>query len=86
MDKIEIFINRLKKLGISIDLINNYPWIYINKINNIKVKEKFMAEHGFTLVFLPIRNDQELFFSNIKEIFKIIRNYECERKSKCNSK
>jgi len=52
MDKIEIFIKRLKKIGIEIELAGNLPWIYLQRINGKHVTEKFMAEHGFTLAFL----------------------------------
>ena len=75
MDRLDIFIHRMKKLGIDIKLVGNYPWIYIDKINEIKVLEKFEGNHGFTIAFLPIKMDQELEFTNISEIFKLIRKY-----------
>jgi len=74
-DKLGVFINRLNKIGIKIELVNNYPWIYIDKINGKKVTEKLDGNHGFTIAFLPIRNNQELNFTDISEIFKLIRNY-----------
>lgn len=74
-DKLAIFIQRMKKLGIDIKLVGNYPWIYIDEINNKKVKEKFEGNHGFTIAFLPIRSDQEINFTNIGEIFRLIRKY-----------
>lgn len=75
MDKITIFIARLKKNGVNITLGNNYPWIYIDKINGKVVTEKFQANHGFTLAFIPIRKNVELEFTDISEIFKLIRKY-----------
>lgn len=75
MKKLEIFIIRMKKLNINIELLGNYPWIYINTINGKRVKETFEAEHGFTIAFSPIRKDQKLEFTNISEIFKLIRKY-----------
>jgi len=75
MDKIEIFINRLKKIGINIELSSNLPWIYLTKINNKKVKETFLGEHGFTIMFYPIRKEQGFKFTDITEIFKLIRKY-----------
>lgn len=74
-DKITIFINRIKKLGINIELVGNVPWIYIDKINGKRVTEKFQAKHGFTLAFYPIRKDQELKFTDLSEIFKLIKKY-----------
>ena len=74
-DKIEVFIDRMKKLNINIELSGNFPWIYINKINDKRVTEIFQANHGFTIAFLPIKNDKEIEFTDIKEIFKLIRKY-----------
>jgi len=75
MNKIEIFIKRLEKINIIIKLVANYPWIYITEINNKKVIETFRANHGFTLAFMPVRKTQELEFSDITEIFKLLRKY-----------
>lgn len=74
-DKIKIFVERLQKLGITVELSSNYPWLYMTKVNGKTVTEKFQANHGFTIAFLPIRINQELKFTNITEIFKIIRKY-----------
>ena len=75
MHKVDIFIKRMEKLNIKIELMGNFPWVYIDKINGKKVKETFQADHGFTLCFLPIRTGQELKFTDITEIFKLIRKY-----------
>ena len=74
-NKLDVFIQRLKKIGINVSLSSNVPWIYIDTINGKKVIEKFEANHGFTIAFLPIRKDQELKFTDIGEIFKLIREY-----------
>jgi hypothetical protein len=75
LDKLTVFVNRMKRIGIDIALAGNYPWIYINEINGVRVTEKFEADHGFTIAFLPIRADKELAFTDITEIFKLIRKY-----------
>jgi hypothetical protein len=75
LDKLTIFVNRMKRLGIDIKLAGNYPWIYIHEINGVRVTEKFEGEHGFTIAFLPVRADKELVFTDITEIFKLIRKY-----------
>lgn len=75
LDKLTIFVNRLKKIGVEIKLAGNYPWIYIHEINGKRVTEKFEADHGFTVAFLPIRKDKELVFTDITEIFNLIRKY-----------
>ena len=80
-DKIKVFVKRLKKLGIEVKLMGNYPWVYIEEICGIKVKERFLGNHGFTLIFLPPRLDSPVSeFTDIKEIFKLIRKYVEETK------
>jgi hypothetical protein len=75
-DKITRFVERLKKIGIDVKLSGNFPWVYIDEICGIRVTEKFEANHGFTLIFLPGRNDSPVSeFTDIEEIFKLIRKY-----------
>lgn len=74
-DKLTIFVERMKRIGIDIKLAGNYPWIYINSINDKRVIEKFLGNHGFTIAFMPIKKDKELEFTDIKEIFNLIRKY-----------
>lgn len=73
------FVERLKKIGIEVELAGNYPWIYLDKINGKKVTEKFEGNHGFTIGFIPIRVETKFHFTDIGEIFKILRKY-----GKCN--
>jgi hypothetical protein len=69
----------LKKLGIEVELSGNFPWVYINEICGIRVTERFEANHGFTVMFLPGRNDSPPSeFTDITEIFKLIRKYNRE--------
>ena len=78
-DKITRFVERLKKIGIDVKLSGNFPWVYIDEICGIKVKERFEGNHGFTLIFLPVRNDSPPSeFTDITEIFKLIRKYSRE--------
>jgi hypothetical protein len=80
-DKITRFIERLKKIGIDVKLSGNYPWVYIDEICGIKVTEKFEANHGFTLIVLPGRNDSPVSeFTDITETFNLIRKYTKEVK------
>jgi hypothetical protein len=74
-DKITIFLARLKKIGIEVKLGGNYPWIYIEHINGKSVTETFQANHGFTLAFTPIKKGKEIEFTDITEIFKLIRKH-----------
>jgi len=75
-DKIKVFVERLKKLGIEVKLQGNFPWVYIDEICGLKVEERFEGNHGFTLIFLPGRLDSPPSeFTDITEIFKLIRKY-----------
>jgi len=51
MNKLEMFCNRLGKIGIDIKLEGNYPWIYIYSINGKRVIEQFHGNHGWTIAF-----------------------------------
>ena len=78
-DKLGVFIERLKKIGIDVKLSGNFPWVYLDEICGIRVKETFQANHGFTVMFLPTRNDSPVSeFTDIGEIFKLIRKYKNE--------
>jgi uncharacterized protein YkuJ len=70
-------INRLKSIGIEVDVWTNYPWIYLYKINGTQVQEKdfFLSEHGFCLAIHPLRESDRFKFTDISKIFKIIRKY-----------
>jgi hypothetical protein len=68
---------RLKKIGVNVELVGNYPWIYLEKVNGNRVKREdfFLGNHGFTIAFLPIRKDQKMELTDIKKVFEIIRKY-----------
>lgn len=75
MNKIDTFMRRMGRIGIDLRLSMNYPWIYLTHVNGKKVDELFMANHGFTIAFMPIRENQELQFTDIGRIFDLIRKY-----------
>ena len=75
MEKLDVFIKRLERVGIKVKLGMNVPWVYIDEINGKRVTEKFQAEHGFTVAFLPIKNGAEIKFTNITKIFELLRKY-----------
>ena len=80
-DKLGVFIERLKKIGIDVKLSGNFPWVYLTEINGVRVTESFAANHGFTVMFLPGRNDSPPSdFTDTEEIFKLIRKYVKEAK------
>lgn len=74
-EKLDTFVNRLKKINIEVSLVFNFPWIYLERINGHKVEEKFEGNHGFTIGFLPISPDKPFHFTDLSMIFKVIRKY-----------
>jgi hypothetical protein len=74
------FGNRLKKLGIKVELSMNVPWIYLDKVNGKRVTETLHSEHSFTVAWFPANIDQKAHFTDLKTIFKIIRKYVNETK------
>jgi len=74
-DKLTTLVDRLRRVGVDLELAGNYPWIYIDSINGARVTEKFMANHGFTIAFYPIRADKQVELTDLSEIFKLIRKY-----------
>ena len=69
------FRRRMTKLGIELELVGNYPWVYIEKINGKRVTEKFCGNHGFTLCFLPIRVGQKMELTDISRVIELVRKY-----------
>ena len=65
---------RLLDLDIDITCIGNYPWVYLDKVNGNRVKEKFMARHGFTIATVS-GPAGKIELTDIKKIFQIIRKY-----------
>lgn len=68
--KLEKLKRRLKNLQIDIEYSLNYPWVYLDTINNKQVMETFYGNHGYTVAFIT-RDD----FTDLKKIFKLIRMY-----------
>ena len=77
MNEIEVFVNRLKKIGIEIELVGNIPWIYLNKVNGNRVKpEDYNANHGYTVAWYPVRlGDIPHLDDDLKRTFEVIRKY-----------
>jgi hypothetical protein len=78
MNEVTIFINRLKKIGIELELAGNYPWIYLEKVNGNRVQPEdwINANHGYAIAYSPVRPDQDYSLDHDwKEMFRIIRKY-----------
>lgn len=74
-DVLEAFQDRMLKLGINVELVGNYPWVYIESINGKRVTETFRSDHGFTIAFIPIRLGQKLEITDISEVMNLVRKY-----------
>ena len=78
MNEVEIFINRMKRIGIELELASNYPWIYLEKVNGnaVQPEDWINANHGYTIAWSPVRNGQDYRLDyDWKEMFRIIRKY-----------
>lgn len=68
---IESFVLRLKRIGIEVELLGNYPWVYLTKVNGIKVQGKYLSDYGFTAFFRGSTDkitDTKIVFDKIREI------------------
>jgi hypothetical protein len=77
MEKLNVFIRRMKKLGIHVQLVGNYPWIYIDNVNGNKIKKEdfYCGNHGYTIAFLPIKVGEKLELLDIRKTIQLIRKY-----------
>jgi hypothetical protein len=73
MTTIDSFVNRLKKIGIEVKLVGNFPWVYLDEVNGLKVKGTFESEHRFTVFFTSIKVGQKDKMTDIPTVFKKIR-------------
>jgi hypothetical protein len=76
-NNLDIFISRMEKLGIKVEVMSNYPWVYITSISGVTIKAEdyYQSRHGFTLGYSPIRPMEVFKFNDITKIFKLIRKY-----------
>lgn len=78
-NEITVFVERLKKIGITIELTGNIPWIYLDTVNGNRVRKEdwINANHGYTIAWYPVRRGEKprLNWNDMKQTFKIIRKY-----------
>jgi len=68
---LNVFVARMKKLGITMKFASNVPWIYVTEVNGKKITEKHASEHGFCIGY----KNQYFKFEYKKELFNLIRKY-----------
>ncbi len=71
-NKIQKLVDRLDKIDIKVEFVGNFPWIYLDKVNGVKVTELYNGNHGFTAFFLRAR-DGEIVWSERRVVFNKIR-------------
>ena len=77
-NEISIFVKRMKKIGIDIQLIGNAPWIYLDSVNGNRIKkEDFVnANYGLNIGWYGITLGAEpRLIEDLDLIFKMIRKY-----------
>ncbi len=78
-NELSVFVRRLQKIGVNIELVGNIPWIYLNKVNGnvIKREDFYNANHGYTIAWYPVRRGEEIHlnWTDIKKTFELIRKY-----------
>jgi hypothetical protein len=77
MNEVEIFINRMKRIGIRLDLVSNAPWIYLCRVNGNRVQpEDYNANHGYTIAWYPVKLGEKVHLDDdLKRTFEVIRKY-----------
>ena len=73
MNKIEVFKERLSKIGIEIEYEVYYPFICLVKINNEAVPRFFRSNRGFAIAYHPIGSDVIIYFLDLSKTFELIR-------------
>ena len=72
-NRLEILIERLERIGITITISPSDPWLYLTSVNGSPVFDKYMSNHSFLIALYPTKHDSEPVLSNEKEIFSVIR-------------
>ena len=79
MNEITVFVERLKKIDIHIELAGNAPWIYLDKVNGVRIKREdwYNANHGYCIAYYGVKMGEEphLNWNTMKTTFKLIRKY-----------
>jgi hypothetical protein len=79
-DPLSTLRERLQRIGIELEFVGNYPWIYLERVNGIRIRqEDFTANHGFNIAWFGIRNEDKIKLAeDPKTIIALIRRYVTE--------
>lgn len=74
LDPIKRLSSRLLKLNITLEFSGNLPWIYLDSVNGVRVKEKFRSDHHFTAFMMSCSvckwTDRRKVFNKIRTILE----------------
>ena len=73
MTTISSFVTRLEKMGISVTLLGNYPWVYLDTVNEKTVQGTYMSDHKFTVFMIATKPGDPDKIMDLSTIFKKIR-------------
>lgn len=51
MTTLTSFVDRLNKIGISVGIVSNFPWLYLDKVNELQVWQRYNANHGYNIAW-----------------------------------
>jgi len=79
-DPLSTLRQRMQRIGIEIEFVGNFPWIYLDRVNGIRIRqEDFTANHGFNIAWFGIRNEDKIKLAeDPKIIIALIRRYVTE--------
>ena len=79
-DPLSTLRQRMQRIGIELEFVGNYPWIYLERVNGIRIRqEDFTANHGFNIAWYGIRNEDGIRLAEPpKTIIALIRRYVTE--------
>lgn len=73
MEEVVRFVERLKRIGIKVELLGNYPWVYLHKVNGNEVAGKFESDHRFTAFIIPPNPTKPIRMTNVRKVFQKVR-------------
>jgi hypothetical protein len=79
MNELDVLVERLKKIGIEIQLTGNIPWIYLRSVNGNVIKQEDCknANWGHCIGWYPafMYDEYHINWHDIKYTFELIRKY-----------
>lgn len=81
--ELDLFVKRMRRIGIEIRMGVNVPWVYLEKINGKKVKEVRSSNYGYNIAWFPNMVGSPLKWADMDETFNLIRKYTGRKEKNC---